>query len=326
MPSRTACRRARMRQAPRSKPRWTPLAGVGGDLVAASGAHDLRLTDPAQARAFVEQTGIDALAVNVGQVHLHGRETVRLDLDRLEGSRRAAACRSSCTAPRRSIRTTSARRSVSASRKINVGSRLKQSYFDGPPQARACRRATPSNPYEIIGSGLDRRRPRRGTARHAARGRAADEAVRQRGQGRGQCAMKHPIVIPHLGATGGDVTIVEWRGRRRARRSGPARRPVQVETDKATDRSRGVPRRACSGSNRRRGRRRSARRANRRLARRSRPNEPIDEPAPLRSRSPSRGRHGSPFARRAGATTAASARERPTPSPAPDRRPSAEPL
>ena len=38
---------------------------------------DLRLTDPDQARRFVEETGIDALAVNIGQVHLHGREKVR---------------------------------------------------------------------------------------------------------------------------------------------------------------------------------------------------------------------------------------------------------
>ena len=50
--------------------------------------------------------------------------------------------------------------------------------------------------------------------------------------------MKHPIVVPHLGATGGDVKIVEWRvaegrpgqGRRRPlRRSRPTSRRVEVE-------------------------------------------------------------------------------------------------
>ena len=37
---------------------------------------DLHLTDPAAAAAYVAATGIDALAVNVGQVHLHGRDQV----------------------------------------------------------------------------------------------------------------------------------------------------------------------------------------------------------------------------------------------------------
>src|ERR1700676_1662021 len=40
------------------------LAGVAGRLAAAPA--DLRLTDPQSARAFVERTGVDALAVNAG--------------------------------------------------------------------------------------------------------------------------------------------------------------------------------------------------------------------------------------------------------------------
>src|SRR5262249_25172984 len=57
------------------------LAGLSGEL--SHRTTDLHLTDPRQAREFVEQTGIDALAVNVGQVHVHGREEIRLDLGRL---------------------------------------------------------------------------------------------------------------------------------------------------------------------------------------------------------------------------------------------------
>src|SRR5262249_6814157 len=53
-----------------------PLAGVGGGLAAAP--DDPRLTDPDSARGFVERTGLDALAVNIGQAHLHGRATVPL--------------------------------------------------------------------------------------------------------------------------------------------------------------------------------------------------------------------------------------------------------
>ena len=176
--SSAARRRAPMRRASRSRPRSTPLAGVGRRSRRRRAGADQRLTDPARARAFVERTGIDALAVNVGQMHLHGRQMVRLDLDRLRGSARLCRCRSSCTAPRPSIRTISARRSGSASRKINVGSRLKQSYFAA---LRGGRRRAGDTGQSLRGHRLRarQRRARRGPARDAARGRAPDGAVRQ---------------------------------------------------------------------------------------------------------------------------------------------------
>jgi fructose-bisphosphate aldolase class II/tagatose 1,6-diphosphate aldolase GatY/KbaY len=52
---------------------------VSTDAVASSGA----MTDPAQAGEFVAATGVDALAVAVGNVHGFTKEPVRLDLDRL---------------------------------------------------------------------------------------------------------------------------------------------------------------------------------------------------------------------------------------------------
>lgn len=58
------------------------LAGdedVSTGAAAASGS----MTDPAQAAAFAEATGIDALAVAVGNVHGFTPEPVRLDLERL---------------------------------------------------------------------------------------------------------------------------------------------------------------------------------------------------------------------------------------------------
>jgi tagatose 1,6-diphosphate aldolase GatY/KbaY len=42
------------------------------------------MTDPAQAASFVAETGIDALAVCIGNVHGHYRSEPRLDFDRLE--------------------------------------------------------------------------------------------------------------------------------------------------------------------------------------------------------------------------------------------------
>ena len=65
-------------------------AGVEGELGnlpdAARGEIDrssASLTDPEQAAAFVEATGVDCLAVSVGNVHLLTRGSATIDLDRL---------------------------------------------------------------------------------------------------------------------------------------------------------------------------------------------------------------------------------------------------
>jgi tagatose 1,6-diphosphate aldolase GatY/KbaY len=42
------------------------------------------MTDPAQAASFVAETGIDALAVCIGNVHGHYRAAPRLDFERLK--------------------------------------------------------------------------------------------------------------------------------------------------------------------------------------------------------------------------------------------------
>src|SRR5882762_4889259 len=57
-------------------------------------------------------------------------------------------CRSCCTAP---ARWTAIRLGI---RKINVGSVLKQAYFNALADACAAQRQA-ANPYEVIGSGLD---------------------------------------------------------------------------------------------------------------------------------------------------------------------------
>jgi ketose-bisphosphate aldolase len=130
----------------------TALAGVGGDL-ASDAANDRRLTDPAEGLTFVEKTGIDAFAVNVGQVHLHGRRTVRLDLERLKAL-------ASIPVPlvlhgASSVDADDLRAAIGLGiRKVNVGSRLKQAYFSALRSAAVA--ADASNPYETIGSGLDR--------------------------------------------------------------------------------------------------------------------------------------------------------------------------
>jgi len=127
------------------------LAGVAGRL--AEIPADPGLTDPAVARSFVEQTGVDAFAVNIGQSHLHGRKAVRLNLDLL------AELRQTLSVPLVLHGATSVDRADLAAavrlgiRKINVSSKLKQAYFETMRQA--CAEVTDDyNPYEVIGSGL----------------------------------------------------------------------------------------------------------------------------------------------------------------------------
>jgi fructose-bisphosphate aldolase, class II len=55
-----------------------------GHLADASAETPARHTEPGAARAFVEETGIDALAVAVGNVHILTQGTVSIDLERLE--------------------------------------------------------------------------------------------------------------------------------------------------------------------------------------------------------------------------------------------------
>ena len=127
------------------------VPGVGGGMGEAPDEDPL--TDPAEAAAFVERTGIDALAVNLGQVHLHGREKRTLDHPRLE------RLRASVSVPLVLHGSTSvnaddiARAAAGGIRKVNVGSALKQAFFNATVQA--AREVDPdANPYEIVGSGL----------------------------------------------------------------------------------------------------------------------------------------------------------------------------
>lgn len=128
------------------------LPGVGGVLESMPG--ELHLSVPDAALAFVEQTGVDAFAVNVGQMHLHGRRKVRLDMGRLAELARAVPVPlvlHGATSVCRDDLQEAVRLGI---RKINVGSLLKQVYFEALREA--CSAADSHyNPYEIVGSGLD---------------------------------------------------------------------------------------------------------------------------------------------------------------------------
>jgi ketose-bisphosphate aldolase len=127
------------------------LPGVAGDGVMLD--ESAPLTNPSAAAAFVRQTNIDALAVNIGQQHLHGQQEVTLNLERL------AALRAAVDVPlvlhgATSVRRRDVRQAVEIGiRKINVGSALKQAYFSALSE-KCSECSKDSNPYEVIGSGF----------------------------------------------------------------------------------------------------------------------------------------------------------------------------
>jgi fructose/tagatose bisphosphate aldolase len=127
------------------------LPGVAGDLLSAPG--ERHMTDAGRARDFVKATGVDAVAVNVGQAHLHGRGEVRLDLDRVTELKRAVpvplVLHGATSVSRADLRE-AIRRGV---RKINVGSAMKRACIESMGGALAGLSAD-YNPYEVVGSGL----------------------------------------------------------------------------------------------------------------------------------------------------------------------------
>ena len=128
------------------------LPGVGGQLSIAP--DEVNLSVPRVARTFVERTGIDALAVNVGQVHLHGRSEVRLDLSRLTELRQIIDVPLVLHGGS-SISRADLQAAIGLGvRKINVGSVLKRSYL-GALRLALEELGGNFNPYEVIGSGLD---------------------------------------------------------------------------------------------------------------------------------------------------------------------------
>lgn len=129
------------------------LPGLAGQLVEAPSHRTM--TDPADARKFAADTGVDALAVNVGQVHVHGREEVRLDLARLSEIDRAVSVPlvlHGATSISKKDLAESAHRGV---RKVNVGSILKRTFFE-TMRAAGAKAGAAYNPYEVLGSGLER--------------------------------------------------------------------------------------------------------------------------------------------------------------------------
>ena len=129
----------------------TTLAGVSHEI--ASAPTEAHLDDPEAARAFVQRTGADALAVSIGQVHVHGRSQVRLNLSRLaelRGAVHVPLVLHGATSVYPPDIVEAIRLGI---RKINVGSVLKRTYFETLRDA-SDRVGSHYSPYDVIGSGF----------------------------------------------------------------------------------------------------------------------------------------------------------------------------
>jgi ketose-bisphosphate aldolase len=129
-----------------------PVPGLAGGMQ--QKPEDLRLTDPGEAKRFVEATGIDLLAINIGQAHLHGRQEVSLDFERLDGIRKVVdipLVLHGASSIGKDELSCAVGKGI---RKVNVGSRLKQAFYHAI-QASIVADDETHNPYEVIGSGLE---------------------------------------------------------------------------------------------------------------------------------------------------------------------------
>lgn len=114
----------------------------------------ISLTDPGQAKSFIEETQVDALAVNIGQVSMIGGQKVHLDFKRLK------ELNNKINIPLvlhsgSSIYEEDIKKAIKEGIcKINIGKEIKEAYFKTLKEL--CIKADKEgyNPYKIVGSGL----------------------------------------------------------------------------------------------------------------------------------------------------------------------------
>ena len=124
------------------------LPDAAGDEIDVSHAS---FTDPEQAAAFVEATGVDCLAVSFGNVHVLEGRSAAVDLDRLDAVHRRVGVplvvHGGTSFPEESVEDAIARGVA----KFNVGTALKRAFLDGLTEALASTAATAS-PHDLLGS------------------------------------------------------------------------------------------------------------------------------------------------------------------------------
>jgi fructose-bisphosphate aldolase class II len=111
-----------------------------------------RITDPKHARAFVEQTGIDALGISIGNIHILTKGKARIDLDCLARIRDQLdlpfVIHGGTGFPSECVREAIALGVA----KFNFGTNLKQTYLAALGQGLG-RYKEPMNPHPFLGMG-----------------------------------------------------------------------------------------------------------------------------------------------------------------------------
>ena len=124
------------------------LPDAVGDEIDASRAS---LTDPEQAAAFVEATGVDCLAVSFGNVHVLEGRTAAVDLDRLDAVHRRVGVplvvHGGTSFPADAVEAAIARGVA----KFNVGTALKRAFLDGLTEG-VTSAAAAASPHDLLGS------------------------------------------------------------------------------------------------------------------------------------------------------------------------------
>ncbi len=109
------------------------------------------LTDPEEAAAFVEATGVDCLAVSFGNVHVLEGRSAAVDLERLDAVHRRVGVplvvHGGTSFPEESVEEAIARGVA----KFNVGTALKRAFLDGLTEALSSA-AAGASPHDLLGS------------------------------------------------------------------------------------------------------------------------------------------------------------------------------
>ncbi len=112
------------------------------------------VTDPIHAAEFIDETGVDALAVAIGNIHFAEAENTDLDIQRLDAIREHVSVPLVLHAGS-GLKDEAVKEVIQHGiRKINVGSALRRAFFNTMKEKIAASHPF-AHPYDIIGSGLD---------------------------------------------------------------------------------------------------------------------------------------------------------------------------
>jgi ketose-bisphosphate aldolase len=113
---------------------------------------NLRLTDAGSAVDFIEKTGIDLFAVNIGQVHIHGKKKVNLNINKLKEIKSLINIPLVLHGMSSTYEDDVREAILNGIRKVNVGSLIKQVYFESIKKTVE-ETGKNYNPYQLVGSG-----------------------------------------------------------------------------------------------------------------------------------------------------------------------------